>query len=104
MLQKLTEDRITTYLSKRNEKCIFNLGDVLIYNEDDFEIKSYNPPKVKYTPFLFKAVTPCGKVDEMLFYSNNECVEKTKICLETIAMIRKRGEYVLNRIPNYSKH
>jgi hypothetical protein len=49
-------------------------------------------------------VTPCGKVDEMLFYSNNECVEKTKICLETIAMIRKKGEYVLSRIPNYSKH
>lgn len=104
MLQKLTEDRITTYLNKNNEKCIFNLGDVLIYNEDDFETESYNPPKLKYIPFLFKSVTPCGKIDEMIFFSNGECVDKTQICIDSVKMIRKKGEYVLNRIPNYSKH
>jgi hypothetical protein len=104
MRQKLTESKIVTYLNKSNEKSIFNLGDVLIYNEDDFEIESYNPPKLRYSPFLFKAVTPCGKIDEMLFYSNNECVKRTKICEESIKKIRKMSVYLLDRIPNYSKH
>lgn len=104
MLEKLINDKMVIYRNKNNEKSIFNLGDILIHNEDDFEIGSHNPLKLKYIPFLFKSVTPCGKIDEMIFFSNGECVDKTQICIDSVKMIRKKGEYVLKRIPNYSTH